>query len=223
MKVNINCVGWNKIVGEIEFWELRPDIQVCLSIVKSELHCMPRNSSSPSCFIFTYTVYTHIDGPRGARCEDAALISFPPLCLICSSSSLLAGPSEIALLLHTPSIHKVRWAEFITSHWGEMQSGEIYLLFFFFFTNDIKSGKGKSVICEIADHPGLSCLSLVTGRCSQSGAAEERKRMRRCLAQHVFAVSSSFLSSIVADNLAKADCVSTSFDEGRHRNCQRAT
>lgn len=103
-----------------------------------------------------------------------------------------------------------------------MQSVEIYLLFFF-FTNDIKSGKGKSVTCEIADHPGLSRLGLVTERCSQRVATEERKRMRRCLAQHVFAVSSSFLSSIVADNLAKADCVSTSFDEGRHRNCRRAT
>lgn len=86
-----------------------------------------------SCFIFTYTVYTHIDGLSGSRCEDAALISFPPLCLICSPLPLLAGPSEIALPLHTPSIHKVRRAEFITSHWGEMQSGEIYLLFFSFF------------------------------------------------------------------------------------------
>lgn len=104
---------------------------------------MPRNSSSPSCFIFTYTVYTHTDGLSGSRCEDAALISFPSLCLICSPLPLLAGPSEIAPPLHTPSIHKVRWAEFITSHWGEMQSGKIYLLFFFFLQMISNRGKGS--------------------------------------------------------------------------------
>lgn len=37
------------------------------------------------------------------------------------------------------------------------------------------------------------------------------KRTRRSLARHLSAVPSSFLSSIVVDNLAEADCMSTLF------------
>lgn len=47
--------------------------------------------------------------------------------------------------------------------------------------------------------------------------------MSRSLAQHVSPVSSSFLSSLVEDNLAKADCMSIFFDEGWHRDYHRAT
>lgn len=92
--------------------------------------------------------------------------------------------------------------------------------FTFFFTNAIKLGKRKSVSCEITDHPGLSYFCSPRALDSLRKVKIE-KRMRRYLAQHVFPVSSSFLSSIVEDNLAKADCMSTSFGEGRHRDYHR--
>lgn len=48
-------------------------------------------------------------------------------------------------------------------------------------------------------------------RCSDVLCEAGDKRTRRSLARHLSAVSSSFLSSIVVDHLAEADCVSTFF------------
>lgn len=42
-----------------------------------------------------------------------------------------------------------------------------------FFTNDIKSGKGKSVNCEITDHPGLSCFCSLAERAIETVREEQ--------------------------------------------------
>lgn len=73
--------------------------------------------------------------------------------------------------------------------------------------------EGKSVRCEITDHPGLSCLCSLTERAietvrrSNRGEKDGNVFGSACV---LFSPSSSSLSSVVQDNLAKADRVSTS-------------
>lgn len=88
------------------------------------------------------------------------------------------------------------------------QSGQIYLR----FTNEIKivAGGGERSLSSVK----LLIIRVVlvsARRCSDVLCEAGDKRTRRSLARHLSAVSSSFLSSIVADHLAEADCVSTFF------------
>lgn len=112
--------------------------------------------------------------------------------LICSPLPFLSGPVVIGLLLHTPSVSENEMSRMhyipLETHVEQGDSP-----FFFFFTNDIESGKGKSVSCEITDHPGLSCFcSLrVTETVERNNTG---KANGRCWAQHVFLIPHFFFS-----------------------------
>lgn len=88
------------------------------------------------------------------RCTAIVLISFPTFPQFALLYPSWLAQFRLACCCVHPVFQKMRRTECIISQWGETESWEIYLL----FTNDIKSGKGKSVSCEIADHPGLSCF-----------------------------------------------------------------
>lgn len=81
----------------------------------------------------------------------------PHFSSICSSFPLLAGPIEISRLLCSPSFPE---NETNRMHYIPLGRDVEQRDLPSFFTNDIKSGKGKSVSCEITDHPGLSCFLL---------------------------------------------------------------
>lgn len=141
---------------------------------------------------------------------------------ICSPLPLLAGPIEIGLLLHTPSIPENETNRMHYIPLGRnVEKGDLPSFYKWYQIRESK-------VCQLWNYwSSGSFLFLLTERELQRLLETSNRRGEDgkvfgsacvpCLP------SSSSLSSIAEDNLARVDCVFTFFDEGRHRDCHRAT
>lgn len=159
-------------------------------------------------------MYRHTPLSPERQMQSYCLNCIPHFSLICSLLPLLARPIEIGLLLHTPNIPENENRMHHISLGGDAEQGDLPS-FLFLCANDIKSRIGKSVSCEITDHPGLSCVcspSESNGECVRVLREHRRRRRWNVFGSACVPSAPIFLPlrRLLRPILTNVDCVSTS-------------